>query len=258
MGRQVKTAARGARFRDSRGEAPPPAHGEKRAGAAKTVGRKAFEPKVREAVVEAAERAMEEGGLDAVQARPLAQAAGISVGSIYNLFGDLDNLTRTVNGRTYDELHAIETAALARALSRGADQRGQMLALAEAYLEFVRRRQTRWQATLAFNRRQAEPPPAWYREKEAALLHIIEEVIAGFPGAADAEARRLHAHALWASVHGIVTIAVTDGFRRHPIGDVWKQIEIVVNGIAAALEDASAGAGAPPASASKAVSKRGA
>jgi len=72
---------------------------------AKPAKRKRFEPEIREHVIKAATRAIESKGLDGIKARPIAQRAGISVGSIYNLFGDLDELTRIVNGRTYDASH---------------------------------------------------------------------------------------------------------------------------------------------------------
>jgi AcrR family transcriptional regulator len=207
------------------------------AGVPKPAGRKGFEPEVREAVVEAARKAMDSKGLEGVKARPIAQRAGISVGSIYNLFGDLDAVVRAVNGKTYDELYAIEMKALEDARAAGKDPREQMLALAEAYLDFVESHQTRWQATLAFNRGQTESPPRWYVEKELALFRIIEDALAAFPGVADANRRRLHARALWASIHGIVTIAVADGFLMQPIEDVWDEIRIVVNAVARSIEN---------------------
>ncbi len=191
---------------------------------------------LREKVVAAAEKAMEAQGLAGVKARPIAQRAGVAVGSLYNLFEDLDDLVRIVNGRTYDALFDVETAALAEARATGADPRAQMLALASAYLEFVEARQTRWLATLSFNRSQVKAPPRWYLEKEFALFRIIEDAISAFPKAGDAENRRLHARALWASVHGIVTIAVADGFLMQPIDDVAKEIAIIVNAVAASLE----------------------
>ncbi len=201
----------------------------------KTAGRRGFDPAVRETVIRAAAAAMETGGLEAVKARPIAKAAGISVGSIYNLFGDLDDLVRAVNGRTYDELYAAEMGALDAARAEGVSPTDQLLALAHAYLDFVKARQTRWTATLAFNRGAAAPPPRWYMEKELALFRIIEDALRPFPGAADANRRRLCAHALWASIHGIVTIAVADGFLMQPIDDVWEQIRIIVCAVATSI-----------------------
>lgn len=204
--------------------------------AVKSVGRRGFDPEVREAVIAAAAKALESKGLEGAKARLIAQRAGISVGSIYNLFGDLDDLIRIVNGRTYDELHAIETSALEEARAAGLSPREHMLALAKAYLEFVESQQVRWLAVLAFNRGQTDTPPRWYLEKELALFRIIEDAISAFPKAENTNVRRLNARALWASIHGIVTIAVADGFLMQPIDEVWEQIKIIVNAVAASLE----------------------
>ena len=204
--------------------------------ASKSVGRKRFEPEIREHVIKAATRAIESKGLEGLKARPIAQRAGISVGSIYNLFGDLEALTRIVNGRTYDALYNIERRVLEDARRDGKSSRAQMMDLAAAYLEFVETHQSSWLAALSFNRNQTGPAPQWYLDKEQALFKIIEDAIATFPGAKDIEVRKNYARALWASIHGIVTVAVADGFLMQPIANVWAQIQIIVNAVAGALE----------------------
>jgi len=190
----------------------------------------------RERVIEAAVKAMNAKGLDGIHARTLAARAGISVGSIYNLFSDLDELTRIVNAQTYDELHNEVSGALETAQARNEAPRDQLLALAERYLNYVETHQTRWLAVLAFNRGRSELPPKWYLEKETSLFKVIEAALEAFPGAQNNKVRNNNARALWASVHGIVTIAVADGFLMQPIDDVRAQIEIVVNAVAASLE----------------------
>ncbi len=199
-------------------------------------GRKGFDPAVRETVIAAARRAMETKGIDAIKARYIANEAGISVGSVYNLFGDLDGLIRIVNGETYDELLALERSALKTARKQGASAPEQMLALAAAYLDFVKSHQARWLATLAFNRAQSAAPPKWYLQKEQALLGVIEDAIGGFSGLHDEQTRHLCARALWASVHGIVTMAVADGFLIRPVEDVWDQIRIIVEAVAKSFD----------------------
>ena len=202
----------------------------------RTAGRKGFDPAVREAVIQATLKAMAAKGLEGLKARPIAQRAGISVGSIYNLFGDLDELTRIVNGRTYDDLFARETAALEAARAAEKSPREQLLALAAAYLDFVETHQTLWLAVLAFNRGRTELPPRWYLEKELSLLLIIQDALGAFAKAADPRVCRLHARALWASIHGIATLAVADGFMMQPIDEVWEQMEIVISAVADALQ----------------------
>jgi len=190
----------------------------------------------RELVIDAAARAMNAKGLDGIHARTLAARAGISVGSIYNLFSDLDELIRIVNAQTYKELHSEVSEALEKARKEGDSPRDQMLALAERYLDYVETHQTRWLAALAFNRSRSDSPPAWYLELELSLFKVIEDALEAFPKAEDIKTRQNNARALWASVHGIVTVAVADGFLMQPIEDVWEQIQIIVNAVAASLE----------------------
>jgi len=111
-----------------------------------------------------------------------------------------------------------------------------MLALAAAYLSFVESHQTEWQAVLAFNRAQTDRPPDWYRQKELALFRIIEDAIVDFPKARTEATRQNHARALWASIHGIVSLAVADGFLMQPVENVAKQTQIIVNAVAVSLE----------------------
>ena len=56
--------------------------------------------RLRQALIEAAERIIDERGLAALRARDLAEAAGCAVGAIYTAFPDLDSLILEVNRRT--------------------------------------------------------------------------------------------------------------------------------------------------------------
>jgi AcrR family transcriptional regulator len=71
----------------------------------------------------AARAAVDAGGLGALNARALAEAAGCSVGMVYNAYpGGLDELVRALNGETLDELHE---AFLAAAVAGRSEPRGE-------------------------------------------------------------------------------------------------------------------------------------
>ncbi|TIX63603.1 MAG: helix-turn-helix transcriptional regulator, partial [Mesorhizobium sp.] len=57
-----------------------------------------------ERVIAIAENLIEAGGAENLKARTIATEAGIAVGSIYNLFRDIDDLHRAVNMRLLDRL----------------------------------------------------------------------------------------------------------------------------------------------------------
>jgi AcrR family transcriptional regulator len=178
---------------------------------------------------------MREGGPDAVKARVIARALGVSVGTVYNLFGQLDELFLQTNARVYDELYEAVTAARDEERARGGDAPRQMKALARAYLAFVARNAELWSGVLAYNRRGRAGQPSWYREKERALLGVIGETIEAFPGAGDAARRQIAARALWAAVHGIVTVSVTGRGLIAPEGEVREQLDLIVGAVAAKL-----------------------
>ena len=178
---------------------------------------------------------MKEGGPDAVKAREIAKALGVSVGTVYNLFGHLGELILRLNGQVYDELYGAVTTGLAAAVAADEDATGQMVALSNAYLHFVAENSGLWGGVLAYNRRSREAPPVWYRKKELALLGVIAETIKAFPGAADEAERDIATRALWAAVHGIVTISVARGGLIAPEDEVRAQMELVVRSVAARL-----------------------
>ncbi len=199
--------------------------------------RRKMDDEIRQHVIDAATKAMTALGLEGVKLRQVAKRAGVSVGSIYNMFEDQNALIRIVNGKTYDELHNVVATTLEKAIIANKTQRERLHDLADAYLEYVESHQTRWLAVLSFNRSRTEAPPKWYVDKELALFKVIEDAISDFPGGKNDANRHAHARALWASIHGIVTMAVADGFLMQPIKDVRAQMHIIVNAVTHTLEN---------------------
>ena len=199
-----------------------------------TRGRKAPDG-TRERIIRLTRERLASGGLADVKARPIAADAGISVGTIYNMFGHLDDLIRQANGQTYDDLFAHQQTALKQARHTGRSPADQLHALAHAYLDWIGNHHVLWSATLAFNQDRMDSAPIWYRQKEEALLGLIEQVLDDFPYAFDAEMRLQTARALWASIHGIVSMAMGQRALLLPIEEIHVQIDIVVDAVAQTL-----------------------
>ena len=152
-----------------------------------------------------------QGGAPNLKARSIAEKAGIAVGSVYNLFGDLDRLHGQVNMRLLDRLSDAGTRAMAEMQEKGVrDTRLRSLALARAYLQFVQEQPQSWAALLAFNPRRAGPAAAVAFERRLdALFDIIAEVLAQDAKLdLDGQQAKLTARVLWSSVHGIVVNGV--------------------------------------------------
>ena len=155
---------------------------------------------VRERATDLAERIVLEQGGSALNARGLAEHLGISVGTLYNAFGDLDGVVRAVNARCGDRLAASLEAAANGAPS---DPRAQLVAIGEAYMDFALSEPRRW--WMLFERDVDTAPDARSQELQEQLLRML--VTAG-GGAPDKPAHRQFFLLLWASVHGLVSLAV--------------------------------------------------
>ena len=183
-----------------------------------------------ERVLAIAEVLLNEGGMDNLKARTIAEQAGISVGSVYNLFSDLDGVHRAVNMRLLDRLGAAGAAAMADLSQRGiTDVRQRLLALASAYVRFVEAHPGSWPALLAFNRRRPTlTEPDAYEARLDQLFEIIAGVLAGGDFDLDDHTRRIAARTLWSSVHGIVTSGYAGRSVRRQADEIDQQIELLV------------------------------
>ena len=201
--------------------------------------RRAPDPGTRTRILEVARDIITESGLDGLKARIVAKAAGTSVGTLYNIFGPIEELARLINAETYDALHAHQSGALASARAEGASPRKQLHALASAYFDWVGGHRRQWLATMEFNRSGRGEPPAWYTERETALLGIVADAVAGFGGERTEDELHRIAFSLWASIHGIVSMSLGRAGWLLPQDEVMARTAFVVDACAAKLESAT-------------------
>lgn len=154
---------------------------------------------IRESTAQVAERIVLEEGIDALTARRLAREIDVSVGSLYNAFGDLDAVIRTVIASSAVMLSEVLRAAIE---SSARDSRSRVVALGEAYFDFAVAEPERW--WLLFEYRSNVPNDLTAREFQAGLLELLIQAGDGDP---TSERQRQFFLLLWAPVHGLVSLA---------------------------------------------------
>ncbi len=155
--------------------------------------------------LDAAVAMLEEEGPTMLTTRAIAGRIGYTVGSLYFLFRNRDDLVLRINERTLDELRADIDAVVAGCQ----EPREALLAMGRAYLTFATAHPVRWR--LIFE--HILPPET---EFPADLLVKIEGFftrVAGYLTALAPERDRLavrrSAQSLWSGVHGIAVLAIT-------------------------------------------------
>ncbi|MNS66446.1 Bacterial regulatory protein, tetR family [compost metagenome] len=139
---------------------------------------------------------MAEVGFARFSAREVAKRIGYSIGTLYNVFGTLDQLLIAINTRTF-QLWAEEVRA---ALERSGPDR--IRCLVEAYFGFARANRHSWTAIYDHHLPPDVVLSDEQNQRRGGLTQIIvDEVVAVLPSRAQADAPRL-ARSLIAVVHG--------------------------------------------------------
>lgn len=183
-----------------------------------------FRNKVREEVLRIGKGIIRTEGLTSIQARRLAAEAGCAVGSLYNVFGDLDDLIIALNRQTLADLEAALLEA--HEAHRGESMDARLLAMAEAYFEFANANMRPWRAIFEHTLPEGASAPPEYREDQNRLFALVEDCLGAT--LSDPAERGSAARALFASVHGIVSLALDRKLGEYDPVETRTQIRFLV------------------------------
>lgn len=155
--------------------------------------------------LDAAEKIVESEGISALTARRVAKEIGYSVGTIYNLFDNLDDLSLHVKARTLDALYAHISG-----IPEGNDVESDFLRLNTAYFEFLADNPNTWGSILDRVGADGKPLPEWYLEKVALPFSVVEAALNPLFQEVGRDDAAYAAHTLWCGVHGIAVLGVNN------------------------------------------------
>jgi len=160
---------------------------------------------IRHMALTAAEQIIAAEGLTALSTRRVAAAIGYTVGTLYLVFRNLDDLILQINAKTLDDLQA----RMLEQIERAPEGLPRVLALARSYLAFALERPHRWSLVYEHRLPAHEPVPQWYLQKISRAFQLLEDVLRPVVrGRGDADLA-IASHALWSGVHGVAVLSVT-------------------------------------------------
>jgi len=160
---------------------------------------------IREMSLQAAIELLESEGAVAVSARKIAARIKYTVGTLYLVFENLDDLILHVNLLTLSMLHDRIQACVKPA----ADPGEQLKQMAIAYISFAQEHENRWR--LVYEHTSAIRSPIYdeYMRISKAMLMLVERELEKLQrvdhGLVEKQARTL-----WGGVHGICMLSLTD------------------------------------------------
>lgn len=198
-------------------------------------GAKARGDELRQALLDAAERRLAQGGLTALTVRQLAADAGCGAGTINYVFGSLDELVLAANERTLVQIAAAMDGVIRR--TEGASRAERMAALATAYLRYAGENRARWSALFLHQVGDGAEVPAWYADRRDALIARIAEVIRDAT-MTDAQAVQT-ALMVFEAIHGVVSLGLDQKLGGQTDAEIRGRVSALVAILAAGLDAAA-------------------
>jgi len=159
--------------------------------------------------ITAATALLSAAGVQSLSTRNVAKAIGYTVGTLYLVFENLDELILHINAATLAELEQRLVADCA-----GVRQPQEKIRrIARGYLQFAQDNHSRWALLFSHQLPQGTATPVWFVEKVRTLFELIEVPLRLLKPNGDPQMYRATTRALWGGVQGICTLAMSDKLR---------------------------------------------
>jgi len=178
-------------------------------------------------------------GLGSLKVRDVAEAAGCSVGSVYNEFGDFDGVILTVNRETVQAL----TVRLGEV--PGEDPVRQLYGLAATYLEFFAEHANLLRSLFEHRMEDDRPYPDDILQMVMDAFALMHPPLVRLLPDADDVRIALLSRTLFSAVHGIISLGLEERMVAVPPQMLRQQVEQFVDTHLAGLGIVPVGARSP-------------
>ena len=159
---------------------------------------------LRERILAAAKNMVRYQGTAALSIRKLAAEIGCAVGTIYNVFSNIDEIILTINSATLAKLQARllnDTCSEDDALTA-------CIRLSRSYVAFCQEEYHLWSLLIEYRLAPGNTLPAWYQQQVDELFLLVSRMAEPLTGGEKKKAERV-ARVLWAGLQGICSLAVS-------------------------------------------------
>jgi AcrR family transcriptional regulator len=166
-----------------------------------------------------------ESGAAQLSMREVARRIGYTVGALYIVFENLDDLIVNLNERTVIELRA----ALERIRGRDQQPAQNLRLLVAAYLGFALLHTARWRLVFEHRLPEGQKAPPTYAGHTAAIFALVGRHLREAGVARDDASERELATALWSGAHGICMLAVTGKLQVVTQASVQRLLDVLLD-----------------------------
>jgi AcrR family transcriptional regulator len=177
---------------------------------------------LKEMILTAAQGIVIDHGYSALTVRKIAHNINYTVGTIYMLFTNMDDLVIQIKAATLDDI----TTQIGQIGNYPPEQ--YIEEMAKTYLKFASQNFNRWSMIFEHRLPEGLAAPLWYQQKiEDAFLRLEGQFKRLTPSCPDIQTHRA-ARALWGGIHGICVLSLNDRMNSLDIYDIENNVVLLV------------------------------
>ena len=131
---------------------------------------------IREMVVSTGLNLIRNSGFSSFSTRQIAKEIGYTVGTLYNVFDNYDDIILNINAATLDDMGKFIEEGLNPKLKNAKA----IKQLANLYIDFAYKNRNCWGALFEYNIPPELDLPEWYSKKIEKLFSIVESLLSEF------------------------------------------------------------------------------
>ncbi len=158
---------------------------------------------LKEKVFLSAWQIVESEGMDQLSVRGIAELSGCSLGSIYNVLDNFQDLQLRINANILSRLYQAIEESTTLAIKQGKPLKELLRDLGTTYINFGQNHRLLWKAL--FEHAPSSHFPEWYAKHAHEGIHQLGKQLAIRFSLSEPEIRKILGF-FWASVHGICSI----------------------------------------------------
>lgn len=162
---------------------------------------------LKDMILSAAGGIVEVDGFADLTARRIANAIGYAPGTIYNVFGSMDDIYLAINAQTLDELYVVLSASACN--NPAGTPLENLKAMARAYETFAQQKRNYWLMLFSSKLPQDRQGRAWYQEKINRLFVPLQNLLEPLFPMDKNEQVKIATRTLFSSVHGVCFLQET-------------------------------------------------
>jgi len=160
---------------------------------------------IKKMAIDAAAKIVETEGFQSLTARKVAAQIGYTVGTLYHVFRNFDDLVIHLNARTIDEMAAL----IQKGVKRKRSPESRIRTMTEVYVDYATEHPDRWRLVFEHQAPRGLPTPELMKVRRDVLFEMVADNLRELsPRHLEQEINHT-ATALWSGVHGICILALT-------------------------------------------------